>query len=64
MIELTDFQFVTTVVDFDKSENNDATKYTTFSCNSKVETIINETNIDEVISIKLYSNYFKHTKIS
>lgn len=63
MTELIDFQFVTTVVDFDKSEN-DATKYTTFSCNSKAETIINETNIDEVISIKLYCNYFKHTKIS
>ena len=65
MTELTGFQFVTTlVVDFDKSENNDATKYTTFSCNSKAETIINETNIGDVISINLYCNYFKHTKIS
>ena len=41
MTELTGFQFVTTlVVDFDKSENNDATKYTTFSLTQRQKQLL------------------------
>ena len=43
------FKFVTPLVlEFTKIESDSSTKYSTFYLNSKAETIINESNIDEV----------------
>ena len=47
--ELKDFKFATTLVlRFKKIESDDKTKYGTFYSNSKVETIINESDTDDV----------------
>ena len=47
--ELRAFKFVITlVVDFQKTESDDATKYTTVYSNFKVETITNESKIDDL----------------
>ena len=47
--ELRGFKFVITlVVDFEKIESDDATKYTSFYSNSKVETITNESKIESI----------------
>ena len=37
----------TLVIEFKKTESADATKYITFYSNSKAETIINESDIDD-----------------
>ena len=47
--ELRGFKFVITlVVDFEKIESDDATKYTSFYSNSKVEKITNESKIESI----------------
>ena len=47
--ELKDFILVKTLVlEFKKIQNNDKTLYITFYSNSKAETIINESDIDDV----------------
>ena len=44
------FKFVTTLVlEFNKIENDDKTKYWTFYSNSKAETIINENDINDAL---------------
>ena len=66
LTQLKGFKFVTTLVlVFKKVESEDKTKYDTFYSNSEAEIIINEINIDvfQSISINLYYNYIKHTKI-
>ena len=56
-------KFVTALVmEFKKIESDDATKYNTFYSNSKAETIINESDIDNVfesIYCKIISNIQK-----
>ena len=43
------FKFVTALVlGFNKIENDDETKFTTFYSNSKAETIVNESDIDDI----------------
>ena len=66
LTQLKGFKFVTTLVlVFKKVESEDKTKCDTFYSNSEAEIIINEINIDvfQSISINLYYNYIKHTKI-
>ena len=47
--ELGGFKFVTTLVSkLKKTESDDETKYTTFYSNSNAETIINESDIDDI----------------
>ena len=47
--ELRRFKFVTTMIlEFKKIESDDATNYSTFYSNSKTETIINESDIDDI----------------
>ena len=47
--ELRRFKFVTTMIlEFKKIESDDATNYSTFYSNSKIETIINESDIDDI----------------
>ena len=63
------FKFVTTLVlEFKKIENDDETKYTTIYSNSKAETIINKSDIDNIfesISTTIISNMQKyHAKCS
>ena len=56
------FKFVT-FLELKKIENDDQTKYTTFYFNSKVEVIINESDIDdifELIYITTISNIQKY----
>ena len=49
MIKLKGFKFVTTLVlEFKKIENDDKTKYNNFYSNSKRETIINKSDIDDI----------------
>ena len=49
LTELKGFKFVTKIVlEFKKIESDDKTKYNTFYSNSKAETIINKSNIDDV----------------
>ena len=49
LTELKGFKFVTKIVlEFKKIERDDKTKYNTFYSNSKAETIINKSNIDDV----------------
>ena len=49
LAELRGFKFVTTlIVGFKKIESDNAAKYTTFYSNSKAETIIYESKIDDV----------------
>ena len=49
LTKLKGFKFVMTlVIELKKTESDDATKYTTFSSNSKAEMIINESNIDDI----------------
>ena len=60
MIKLRGFQFVTTLVtEFEKRESDDATKY--FYSNPKAETIINESDIDNVFryDVTIMSNIQK-----
>ena len=43
------FQFVTTLVlEFKKIENNDKTKYSIFYSTSKAETVIDESDVDDL----------------
>ena len=50
MTELGGFKFATTlaVIEFEKIESGDVKKYTTFHSKSKSETIINESDVDDV----------------
>ena len=49
MTQLKDFKLVTTLVFvFQKIKSGDKTKYDTFYSHSKTETIINESDIDDV----------------
>ena len=62
MTELKEFKFVTPlVIEFKKLESDDATKYTTLYSNSRAETIINESDNDDVFES---NDYIKDTKIS
>ena len=56
----------TLVLEFKKMKNDDETKFSTTYSNSKAETIINESGIDDMIYwINLnYYDYIKCTKIS
>ena len=50
MIELKGFKFVRILVlEFQKLENDDETKYSTFYSFSKAEAIINKSDIDDVL---------------
>ena len=61
--ELSDFKFVTALVlKFEKTQSDEKTLYSTFCSNSKTETIINESGIDDVfesISSIIISNIQK-----
>ena len=61
--ELTGFMFLRTlVIEFTKIESDNATKYTFFYLNSKAETIINDSSIDDVfesVYIMIASNIQK-----
>ena len=61
LIELKDFEFVTTLVlEFKKIESDDKTKNSTFYLNLKEETIINETDDDDYFDqsiVLLYQRY-------
>ena len=48
MTEWRGFKLVTALVLFEKIETDDRTKYDTFYSHSKAETIINESDIDDV----------------
>ena len=49
MSELRGFKFVTTLIlEFEELENDNERKYMTFYLNSKVETVINERDIDDI----------------
>ena len=62
LAELRGFKFVTTLVIVKKIESDDATtKYSTFYSNSKAETVINESKIDDVFE-SIYRTIIKHTK--
>ena len=64
LTELKGFKFVMTlVIEFKKTESNDATKHTTLYSNSKAETIINNSNIVdafESICTTIISNIQKY----
>ena len=52
----------TLVLELTKIENDDESRYTTFYSNSKVEAVINESDIDDIIWInnfikQLYQTY-------
>ena len=49
MTDLKDFKFVATLVlEFKKIESDDKTKYDTFYLNSKVETVLNESENNDL----------------
>ena len=50
----------TLVIEFKKIESADATKYVTFYSNSKAETIVNESDIDDASILRLYQTYKKN----
>ena len=64
LFELKGFKFVTAlVIVFKITKSDDATKYSTFHPNSKVETVIIESDIDDVfesIYSKIISNIQKY----
>ena len=63
--DLRRFKYVTTLfIEFKKIKSYDATKYITIYSNSKAETIINESDINDVFESILNQNYIKHTRIS
>ena len=64
--ELRGVNFMTTLVlEFKKIESDDRTECSTFYSNSKSETIINKSDIDDVFeSIDITYDYIKHPKIS
>ena len=61
--ELKEFKFVMTLVlQSKKRESDDETKYSSFYSTSKAETIVNESEIDDVyesIIVRLYQTFFK-----
>ena len=62
MTELKGFKFVATLVlEFKKIENYDQKKCSTFYSNSKAETIINESDIDDVFE-SIYSTIISNRK--
>ena len=64
MSELKDFKFVTALaLEFKKIETDDKTKYDTLYSNSKVETIINENDIDDVFE-SIYTTVMTKTQKS
>ena len=50
---------MTLVIEFKKTESDDGPKHTTFYFNSKTETIINESDIDDVIK-SMYTKIISH----
>ena len=64
MSEFRGFKFVATLVlEFKKIQSNDQTKYGTFYLNPRAETIINESDINDVLEsvyIKIISNLKKY----
>ena len=63
--DLRRFKYVTTLfIEFKKIKSYDATKYITIYSNSKAETVINESDINDVFESILNQNYIKHTRIS
>ena len=63
--DLRRFKYVTTLfIEFKKIKSYDATKYITIYSNSKAETIINESDINDVFESILNQNYIKYTRIS
>ena len=55
MSELNGFTFLMTLVlEFKKTDSDDATKYITFYSNSKEQAIINESDFDDVFIVQLY----------
>ena len=64
MTELRGFKFVATLVlVFEKVESDDKTKYDTFYSHSKAETIINESDIDDVFE-SIYTTITSNIQIS
>ena len=64
MTELRGFKFVPTLVlVFEKVESDDKTKYDTFYSHSKAETIINESDIDDVFE-SIYTTITSNIQIS
>ena len=60
--KLKSFKFVATLVlEFKKKKSDDKTLYGTFYSNSKVESIINESNIDDVFE-SIYSTIISNIK--
>ena len=52
MTDLKDFKFVATLVlEFKKIESDDKTKYDTFYLNSKVETVLNESDNNDLFQL-------------
>ena len=54
------FKFVTSlVIEFKKMKSNDATRYSTFYSNLQIETVIYESNIDDVFesTVRLYQTF-------
>ena len=55
--KLREFKCVTTLIlEFTKIEIDDGTEFSTFYSNSKAETIINESDIDDITELKLDSH--------
>ena len=64
LTELRAFKFVATLVlEFKKIESDDKTKYDTFYSHSKAETIINESDIDDVFE-SIYNTIISNIQIS
>ena len=64
MSELRGFKFVTALLlEFKETEIHDATKYSTFHLNSKVETTINRSNIDNAFK-SIYSTIISNIQKS
>ena len=62
LTKLTGLKFVATlVIEFEKIESDDATKYNTFYSHSKTETIINESNIDDAFK-SIYTRIISNIK--
>ena len=63
MSKLRDSKFASTlVIEFKKFESDDATKYITLYSNSKAETIINESDIDDVFDY-IYTMIISNIKV-
>ena len=64
LTELKEFKFEETLaLEFKKVESDDKTKYNTFYLSSKVEKMINESDIDDVFESIYMITISKYTKI-